>query len=89
MGCKGPLRITIRDGRSFDTETDLKATERHILQKLMAWEALVFSVEDFKQKKKEALQKGWNESGPVPESEALKAITDDMQEKVMKRLRKD
>jgi hypothetical protein len=83
------MRITIRDGRSFDTETDLKPEERHILQKLMAWETLVRSLEEFRQKKADALKKGWNASGPVTESGALEAITNDMQEKVRNRLRKD
>jgi hypothetical protein len=83
------MRITTRNGRSFDTETDLKPEERHILQKLMAWETLVGSLEEFRRKKAEALQKGWNQSGPVPESEALKVITDDMLESVRNRLKKD
>ncbi|HMK65642.1 MAG TPA: hypothetical protein VK564_07585 [Thermodesulfobacteriota bacterium] len=81
------MHITTRSGRSFDTETDLNPAERHILQKLMAWETLVRSLEEFRQKKAEALQKGWNESGPVPESEALRVITDDMQERVWNRLK--
>jgi hypothetical protein len=83
------MRITTRDGRSFDTETDLKAAERHILQKLMIWETLVGSLEEFRQKKTDALQKGWNESGPVRETEALKAITTDMEAKVINRLKND
>jgi hypothetical protein len=31
--------------------------------------------------------KGWNNSGPVPESEALKTILADMEENVILRLR--
>jgi hypothetical protein len=81
------MRISTRDGRSFDTDTDLQAAERHILQKLMIWEALAGSLEEFRRKKAEALQKGWNESGPVRETAALKAITADMEERVINRLK--
>jgi hypothetical protein len=83
------MRITTRDGRSFDTDTDLKAAERHILQKLMIWETLVGTLEEFRQKKADALQKGWNNSGPVRETEALRAITADMESKLITRLKKN
>jgi hypothetical protein len=82
------MLITTRNGTSFDTETDLKAPERHIVQKLIIWEALAHSLEEFRQKKTEALHKGWNESGPIREGEVLKAITADMEEKVLIRLKK-
>ena len=78
--------ITLKSGRSFDTDEDLTAPERHILQKLFAWEAMAKSLEEFKQKKKEALEKGWNNSGAVKESPALKAIIGEMQKKVVTRL---
>ena len=78
--------ISTKSGQSFDTEKDLTAAERHILQKLFAWEAMATSLEQFKEKKKEAVLKGWNNSGPVKESDALKAITSDMVKKVKARL---
>jgi hypothetical protein len=78
--------ITTKSGQSFDTEKDLTAAERHILQKLFAWEAMATSLEQFKEKKKEAIFKGWNNSGPIKESNALKAITRDMAKKVTARL---
>lgn len=78
--------ITAKSGQSFDTEKDLTAAERHILQKLFAWEAMATSLEQFKEKKKEAILRGWNNSGPVKESNALKAITRDMAKKVIARL---
>jgi hypothetical protein len=78
--------IKTKNGQSFDTERDLTAPERHILQKLFAWESMALSLSQFREKKRDALQKGWNNSGPVPESPALKAITADMAKKVAERL---
>ncbi len=75
-------------GQSFDTDRDLTAPERHVLQKLFAWEAMASSLEQFRSKKREALQKGWNNSGPVKESSALKVIIMDMEKKVAARLDK-
>ena len=81
--------ITTRSGRSYNTETDLNAPERHILQKLFIWESLASSLEFFRQKKQEALLKGWNHSGPIREREALKAIIADLEEKVILRLKRE
>ena len=78
--------ITTRSGRSFDTATDLSAPERHILQKLILWKDMASSVDEFRQKQKEALFKGWNNSGPVPEREALRIITADMEREISLRL---
>ena len=78
--------ITTRDGQSFDTDRDLSAPERHILQKLFAWESMVTSLEQFKQKKQEALLKGWNNSGPIQEGMALKVIIKTLEKKVAARL---
>ena len=66
--------IMTSSGRSFDTQKDLAAPERHVLQKLFAWQDMSTSLEQFKEKKAEALQKGWNNSGPITESVALKLI---------------
>jgi hypothetical protein len=74
-------------GESFDTEKDLSAAERHILQKLFLWKDLASSVEDFRSKKQKALFKGWNDSGPIPESSAMKSITSDLEKQVSLRLR--
>ena len=78
--------IKTRNGQSFDTEKDLTAPERHILQKLFAWESMSTGLDQFRQKKKEALLKGWNNSGPVTGSASLKAIIKDMEKKVTGRL---
>ena len=78
--------ITTEDGKSVDTETDLSAPERHILQKLFAWESLSTSVEQFNEKKDEAFRKGWNNSGPVNEGDALKSIVRDLKKQLVARL---
>lgn len=78
--------FTTQNGQNFDTDRDLSAPERHILQKLFAWEALSSSLEQFQEKKREALDKGWNQSGPVEAGAALKAIIRDLERKVRDRL---
>lgn len=80
--------ITTRNGKSFDTDKDLTAPERHILQKLFAWESMVISLEQFRDKKETALLKGWNNSGPIDESLALNTIINDLEKKVDARLSK-
>ena len=81
--------LILGNGQSFDTETDLTAQERHVLQKLFLWKSMASSVEEFRKKKEEALQKGWNHSGPIRESDALRAIVGDLEEKVILRLREE
>jgi hypothetical protein len=81
--------VTTNNGESFDTQSDLTAPERHILQKLFLWKSMASSLEEFRSKKEEALRKGWNHSGAVSESRALKAIVQDLEEKVIQRLREE
>ncbi len=78
--------ITTEDGKSVDTDKDLSAPERHILQKLFAWESLASSLEQFNEKKDEAFRKGWNNSGPVHEGEALNSIIRDLRKQLVARL---
>jgi len=80
--------ITTSNEKSFDTDKDLTAPERHILQKLFAWESMVTSLEEFGEKKETALLKGWNNSGPIKESIALRSIINDLEKKVDARLSK-
>ena len=80
--------ISTRDGQSFDTDRDLTAPERHILQKLFLWETMASSLQEFRVKKEEALLKGWNNSGPVPESNAMKSIVRNLEDNVLTRLNK-
>jgi hypothetical protein len=79
--------ITTEDGKSYDTEIDLTAPERHILQKLFLWESMASTLDQFREKKDQALFKGWNNSGPIQESPALKRIIKDLERKVSVRLK--
>jgi hypothetical protein len=78
--------FTTNRGESFDTDKDLSAAERHILQKLFIWKDFASSVEEFRMKKQEALTKGWNNSGPLHEGRALNSITRSLEETVTLRL---
>ncbi len=60
-----------------------------MLQKLFLWKSMASSVDEFRKKKEEALQKGWNGSGPIRESDAMKAIIRDLEEKVTHRLHEE
>ena len=78
---------TTQKGEAFDLEKDFSSPERHILQKLLIWKDFAAGVEDFRAKKREALRKGWGDSGPVEESKNLKAITRDFEEEVALRIK--
>jgi len=81
------MLFTTQDGISFDTQADLTAPERHILQKLFLWESMATSLQGFRQKKDDALSSGWNNSGPVSESAALKRIIAELETRVSERIR--
>jgi hypothetical protein len=68
---------TTQSGESFDLEKDFSSPERHILQKLLIW----------KDRKQEALQKGWGDSGPIQASRNLESITGDFEAQVALRVR--
>jgi hypothetical protein len=78
--------ITTHDNQSFDTERDLTAPERHILQKLFLWKSMASSIQQFREKTTEALNKGWNNSGQIKQSPALKTIIQDLEKKIFVRL---
>ncbi|MBN2059658.1 MAG: hypothetical protein JW882_04500 [Deltaproteobacteria bacterium] len=78
--------ITTIDKKTYNTETDLTAPERHILQKLFLWETMASGLEEFRIEKEKALIKGWGNSGPITESNTLKAIIRDLEKKVQIRL---
>lgn len=81
--------ITTKDGKTYDTETDLTAPERHVLQKLFLWKSMASSIEVFREKKEQALVKGWNNSGPIRESPRLKEIIRDLEQKLILRLERE
>jgi len=79
------MLIKIDGNNSVDTDKDLEPAERHILQKLFGWKSMAESVSQFREKKKEALAAGWNNSGPVRESPSLaKAIKHYVKELVLR-----
>ncbi len=80
--------IETRNGKSFNTESDLTAPERHILQKLFLWETMAAGILEFREKKEEALLIGWNNSGPIKESQTLRNIISELENKISVRLSK-
>ena len=80
------MLFTTEDGKSFDTQADLTAPERHILQKLFLWETMASSLKEFKEKKDAALASGWNGLGPITESPAMMCIISELEKKVTARL---
>ena len=78
---------TTQRGEAFDLEKDFSSAERHVLQKLLLWRDLAGSVEEFRARKQEALQKGWGDSGPVQASRNLESITRDFEAQVALRMR--
>jgi hypothetical protein len=78
--------ITTKAGKTYDTETDLTAPERHVLQKMFLWKTMASSIEVFREKKEQALLKGWNNSGPIQETPSLEDIIRDLEQKLVLRL---
>ena len=83
------MLFTTKNGESFDTQDDLTAPERHILQKLFLWETMASSMQEFREKKDAALENGWNDSGPISESPNLKSIILELERRVSERLKKE
>jgi hypothetical protein len=77
---------TTRKGESFDLEKDFSSPERHVLQKLIIWRDFAASVEAFREKKREALSKGWGDSGPVEDRGKMQRLLRDFEEEVARRL---
>jgi hypothetical protein len=78
--------INTSNGKAVDTERDLSAPERHILQKLFAWKSFVKSIEEFKEKKDRSFKAGWNDSGPIAESQTIGLIIHDIEKEIAMRL---
>ena len=79
--------ITTQSGQQFDTNQDLTPAERHVLQKLVLWESMASSIQEFREKKRAALATGWNNSGPVEQCPALKKILVDLETKIALRVK--
>ena len=83
------MLIHIDNKTEIDTDRDLSAEERHVLQKLFGWKTLVDSVAQFQQKKKSALFVGWNNSGPIRESRALALVIQQLEKELRLRLKNE
>jgi hypothetical protein len=79
--------IHIDKNRDIDTDRDLTSAERHVLQKLFGWKSMLDSVEQFRRKKEEALQIGWNNSGPIRESEAMAMVARQLEGEIRRRVK--
>lgn len=80
------MKFAAANGQIVDTDRDLAPAERHVLQKLFLWESMAMSVEQFKEKTRDALLKGWNNSGPVAESPPLRLIIGELERRVASRV---
>jgi hypothetical protein len=78
--------ITTTDGRSLDTDRDLTAAERHILQKLFLWEEMAVTLNQFREETAKAFRRGWNNSDPIKESPAMRIIISTMESRLIARL---
>jgi hypothetical protein len=79
--------IHIDGNRSIDTDRDLSAAERHVLQKLFGWKTMVESVDQFRRKTEESLRAGWNNSGPIDASAALALVIQQLEKELELRLK--
>ncbi|MDD9301373.1 MAG: hypothetical protein HUK40_03105 [Desulfobacter sp.] len=77
--------ICCDNGRQVDTSR-LSPEERHIIQKLLAWNSLADSVAMFQEKIQAALAAGWNDSGPVARTPGLSLVIDHLEKKLRNRL---
>jgi hypothetical protein len=78
--------IRTDSGPVIDT-ADLSPEERHVIQKLLAWMTLVDTIDQFYQKKQQALAAGWNDSGPIRESRSLSLVIRHLEKQVRQRLK--
>lgn len=65
-------------GRAVDTDLELTSPQRHVLQKLLAWEHLGLPADDFAARRAKALHQGWSGQGPVEPSPAFRTVADDL-----------
>ena len=83
------MLIHLDNNTDIDTDRDLNSEERHVLQKLLCYKVYVDSLEQFREKKEKAYAVGWNNSGPIRESKALKQIVQQMEKDLKLRLKND
>ncbi len=69
-----------------ESEQELSASERQVLQQLWLWRDIAGSVEEFRHKKEQALAAGFDNSGPIQESQVVGSIARELEEKLAQRL---
>lgn len=79
--------ILCRNGEKVDTAR-LSPEERHVIQKLLAWQSLAESLDFFKEKTSKALADGWNGSGPLSRTRALDLVIASLETDLIKKLAK-
>ena len=82
----GPMIIQLTEYKAVDTDLELSPEERHILQKLLCYVYFAGSIEEFREKKTKAFVVGWNNSGPIRESEIMGQIAEQLERTLDKRL---
>ncbi len=85
-GKENEMIITCENNQEVDTAR-LSPEERHIIQKLLAWESLAPTMEMFREKISASLEAGWNDSGPVSKTRSLALVISHLEKKVRNRLR--
>lgn len=78
--------IQSRNGQKVDTAR-LSPEERHVIQKLLAWQSLAGSLAFFREKTAAALAAGWNDSGPVSRTRALDLVIEALEQALVRRLK--
>ncbi len=79
--------ITCGNSEIVDTAS-LSPEERHVIQKLLAWQSLASSVLFFREKTAAALAAGWNASGPISKTRALEQVIQHLETELRKRIKK-
>ncbi len=79
--------ITCENSEMVDTAL-LSPEERHIIQKLLAWQSLAKSLVFFREKTDAALAAGWNASGPISKTRALEQVIHHLETKRLQRIKK-
>jgi hypothetical protein len=75
-----------KSGPTRESAQELSASERHVLQQLWLWKDIAGSVQEFRHKKEQALADGFDNSGPIQESQVLGSMVRDLEEKLAQRL---
>jgi hypothetical protein len=78
--------IQCKNGEKVDTAR-LSPAQRHVIQKLMAWQSLADSLVFFREKVTAALAAGWNDTGPVARTRTLDLVIEALEYELNRRLK--